>query len=100
MSVVVDWNINDTIDSHQSRKNRRIKAIAEVLKSKGRVNYRQFLAQMQFNGIRKSVAKGYLDVLKELGMIKHDKENIVWNRKDKANERRPKVKSKKRRSNE
>ena len=67
--VRVDWNIDDVVDSHQSRKSRRIRAIVRVLERKVRVNYKRFLAEMQFNGIRKSVAKEYLDALKDLKWI-------------------------------
>ena len=76
---VVDWNINDVIDSHQSRKGRRIRAIARVLRSKGRVDFKRFLAEMQYNGIRKRVAEEYLDVLRDLGLITYDNNEIVWN---------------------
>jgi len=76
---IVDWNIDDVIDAHQTHKSRRIKAIARVLKRKGRVNYKQFLAEMQFNGMRKSVAKEYLEALKDLGIVEHEKDDIVWN---------------------
>ena len=48
MGRIVDWNIDDVIDAHQTHKSRRIKAIARVLKRKGRVNYKRFLAEMQF----------------------------------------------------
>jgi predicted transcriptional regulator len=77
MSVIVDWNINDTIDSHQSRKSRRIRAIARVLRSKGRVDFKRFLAEMQYNGIRKKVTEEYLDVLKDLGLIAYDNNEII-----------------------
>jgi hypothetical protein len=82
MVKVVDWNINDVIDTHQGHKNRRIKAIAKVLECKGRVDYKRFLAEMQYNGIRKSVAEGYLDVLTELKIVRIEKEDIVWNIKE------------------
>ena len=79
MVRIVDWNIDDVIDSHQSHKNKRIKAIARILKRKGRVNYKRFLAEMQFNGMRKSVAEEYLEALEDLGTIEHEKDDIVWN---------------------
>jgi len=34
---------------------------------------------MQYHGLRKSVAEEYLEVLRDLGMIKCVKEDIVWN---------------------
>lgn len=75
---IVDWNIDDVIDSHQLHKSKRIKAIASVLKRKRRVNYERFLAEMQFNGLRKQVAVEYVNVLKELGKVRIDGEDIVW----------------------
>ena len=79
MSRIVDWNINDVIDGHQAQKTKRVRAVARVLERKGKVNYKQFLAEMQFNGLRKSVAEEYLDTLKDLRMIRIDKDDIVWN---------------------
>lgn len=77
--VKVDWNIDDVIDGHQAQKTRRVRAVAKVLERKGRVNYKQFLAQMQYNGLRKSVAEEYLEMLWDLGKIRIDKDDIVWN---------------------
>ena len=34
---------------------------------------------MQFNGMRKKVAEGYIEVLKDLGWITLIDEYIVWN---------------------
>jgi hypothetical protein len=70
--------MNDVIDSHQTHKNRRIRAIARVLEKKGRVNYKRFLAEMQFNGMRKSVAKEYLYALNDLNMIEITADEIIW----------------------
>jgi hypothetical protein len=60
--------------------------IAEFLiycdfKKRQKVNYKQFLAEMQYNGLRKSVAEEYLEVLKDLGWIKVDSNDIIWNGK-------------------
>ncbi len=75
--VRVDWNIDDVVDNHQSRKSRRIRAIARVLERKVRVNYKRFLAEMQFNGMRKKVAMEYLDALKDLNWIEIG-DYITW----------------------
>ncbi len=78
MTRIVDWNIDDVIDGHQGQKAKRVRAIARTLERKGRVNYKQFLAEMQFNGLRKNVAEEYLDILEDLRMIRLDKGDIVW----------------------
>lgn len=79
MTRIVDWNIDDVIDGHQAQKTKRIRAVAKALERKGRVNYKQFLAEMQYNGLRKSVAEEYLEMLWDLGKIRIDKDDIVWN---------------------
>jgi hypothetical protein len=79
MTRIIDWNIDDVIDGHQAQKTKRVRAVAKVLERKGRVNYKQFLAEMQYNGLRKSVAEEYLDTLKDLRMVRIDKDDIVWN---------------------
>jgi hypothetical protein len=43
-----------------------------------KVDYIQFLAEMQFNGLRKSVAEEYLEVMKDLDLIKFENEDIIW----------------------
>lgn len=80
-----DWIDPQLMDSHQQRKHRRIMAIAEVIKKRRRVNYKQFLAEMQYHGLRKKVAEEYLEALKHLGLIKHDKDDIVWNSENQSN---------------
>lgn len=78
------WIDPQLMDSHQQRKHRRIIAIAEVIKKRRRVNYKRFLAEMQYHGLRKKVAEEYLEALKDFGMIKVDKGDIVWNGKDES----------------
>jgi len=81
------WIDPQLMDSHQQGKHRRIMAIAKVIERRRRVNYKQFLAEMQYHGLRKKVAEEYLEVLKDLGMVKFDKGDIAWNGKDdKANQ--------------
>lgn len=79
---IVDWNIDGVVDNNQAKKKRRILAIAEVLKQKQRVSYKLFLAEMQINGIRFSVAEGYLKALVDKGVIGVEKGEIIWNDKD------------------
>lgn len=86
-----DWIDPQLMDSHQQRKHRRIMAIAKVIERRGRVNYKQFLAEMQYHGLRKSVAEEYLEALKDLGKVKFDKGDIVWDGKDEGS----KIKKKK-----
>lgn len=38
-----------------------------------------FLAEMQYFGLRKSVAEEYIDVLKDLRKIRFDNGYIIWN---------------------
>ena len=66
------------MDSHQKRKQKRIMAISNLIKKRVKVNYKQFLAEMQFNGLRKIVAEEYLEVMKDLDLIKFENENIIW----------------------
>jgi len=73
------WIDPNLLDTHQQRKHKRIVAIASVIKQRGRVDCKQFLAEMQYYGVRKRVAEGYLDALKDLGKIRYDKGFIVWN---------------------
>jgi len=73
------WISPQLMDSHQQRKHKRIKAIAEIIESRRKVNYKQFLAEMQYHGLRQSVAEEYVELLKDLGLIKLEKEDILWN---------------------
>ena len=75
----VVWIDPQLMDTHQQRKHKRIMAVAEVIKRRGRVNYKRFLAEMQYHGLRKKVAEEYLEALKDLGMIKFEEGDIVWN---------------------
>lgn len=84
------WIDPQYMDSHQQRKHRRIMAIAEVIKRRIRVNHKRFLAKMQYHGLRRKVAEEYLEVLKDLGMVKFDKGDIVWNGENEPNKRRTK----------
>lgn len=65
------------MDVHQKKKHQRIVAIAKL--NRGRVNYKEFLAEMQYQGIRGKIADEYIQVLKDLNMIKRDKEDFVPN---------------------
>lgn len=78
MNRFVDWSL-DGIDTQQTGKKRRIVNVVRVLEHKGRVNYKRFLAEMQFNGMRKKVAEEYLEALADLEIIRRDKDDIVWN---------------------
>ena len=72
-----EWIDPNLMDSHQQGKHKRIMAIAELIKKRQKINYKQFLARMQYQGLRKTVAKDYLEVLKDLGMIKIEEDQIV-----------------------
>lgn len=74
-----DWVDPQLMDTHQQRKHKRIMAISRLIQKRGKVNYKRFLAEMQYYGIRKIVAEEYLEVLKDLEMIKFNKSHIVWN---------------------
>ena len=78
------WIDPQLMDNHQQRKHKRIMAISGVIKRRGKVNYKRFLAEMQFHGLRKSVAEEYLEVLKDLGIVKFDSNEIVWNGRDES----------------
>jgi len=77
MDRIVDWTIPH-IDTHQTGKHKRINDIVRVLERKRRVDYKRFLAEIQFIGVRKKVAEEYLEALIDLGVIKRDKDDIVW----------------------
>lgn len=81
------WIAPSLMDNHQQRKHKRIMAIAEIIKRRGRVNHRRFLAEMQYHGLRKRVAEEYLEALKDLDMIKFDKGDIVWDGENENDER-------------
>jgi len=73
------WIDPTLLDSHQQRKYRRVEAIANVIRKKHKVDYKLFLAEMQYYGLRKKVAEEYIDILKDLGKITYDNGYIVWN---------------------
>jgi len=79
IEVTDGWIDPQLMDSHQQRKHRRIMAIAGVIRRRGKVNYKGFLAEMQYHGLRKKVAEEYLEVLNDLDWVKFDKGEIVWN---------------------
>lgn len=74
-----DWIDPNLMDSHQQRKRERIRAIGDLIEKRRRVDYKRFLAEMQYHGIRKKVAREYLDVLRDLGMIRFSDGYVVWN---------------------
>lgn len=76
------WIDPQLMDSHQRRKHKRIMAIARVIEMRGRVNHKRFLAEIQYNGLRRCVSEEYLKVLKDLELVKCDNSNIIWNGKD------------------
>lgn len=54
-------------------------AFANAIKRKHKVEYKRFLAEMQYYGLRKKVAEGYLDILRDLDKIRFEKGYIYWN---------------------
>jgi hypothetical protein len=76
------------MDSHQQRKHRRIKAIAAVIEKRRRVNYKVFLAELEYQGIRKSVAEDYISALEDLGWIHCKNGDIVWDGTEVRTEKR------------
>ena len=68
----------DLLDSHQQQKAKRILEVARTLRRLERTDYKEFLAKLQFRGIRKIVAIEYLDALRDLKRVKIDKSDIVW----------------------
>jgi hypothetical protein len=82
LSKTNGWIDPQLMDSHQQRKHKRVMAIAKVIERRGRVDYKRFLAEMQYHGLRKSVAEEYLEALKDLDKVKFDKGDIVWNGKE------------------
>ena len=77
--VLIDPNV---LDDHQKRKHRRVMEFARAIRSKEKVDFRRFLAEMQWYGLRKKVAEEYLDILKDLGKIKIESGFIYWNEAD------------------
>lgn len=69
----------NTLDSHQQRKRRRVIAFAKVLKDRQQVEYKRFLAEMQYLGLRKQVAEEYIEMLTDLGRIRTENGYIIWN---------------------
>jgi len=72
----------EVLDSHQKKKRSRILAVAKLLKKSGVVNTDKFIASLELNGIRKVVAKEYIDALLTLKWIKSDGENLTWIKDD------------------
>jgi hypothetical protein len=77
-----NWISPQLMDSHQKLKHKRLIAIAQLIRSRRVVNYKQFLGEMQFNGLRKTVAEEYLEALKDFGLIRFENDRIVWNDQD------------------
>lgn len=82
LGKLTDWIDPNLMDSHQQRKHRRIMAISKVIERNGRVNYKWFLAKMEYHGLRRMVAIGYLDALRDLGLIRFDGDHVIWNGKE------------------
>jgi len=59
-------------------------AIAKVIERRGRVNYKWFVAKMEYHGLRRMVAIGYLDAMRDLGLIRFDGDYVVWSREPNA----------------
>lgn len=74
-----EWIDPNLMDSHQQGKHKRITAIAKLLEKRQKADYKRFLAEMQYHGLRKTVAEEYLEVLKDLGTIKIEGNKIIWN---------------------
>ena len=85
MKLTGVWIDPNLMDSHQQRKYRRVEAIANLIRNRHVVNYREFLAEMQYHGLRKKVAEEYLDILKDLGKIRYDKGYVIWNEDSEGN---------------
>ena len=68
----------EKLDSHQKKKQERILAVAQILATRRMVMTAKFLAELQFNGIRKTVAKEYIDALIDLGWLSTDGNFLLW----------------------
>ncbi len=79
-----NWISPQLMDSHQKLKHKRLIAIAELIRSRHVVNYKQFLGEMQFHGLRKTVAEEYLEALKDFELIRFEDDLIVWNNQKRA----------------
>ena len=67
------------LDSHQRKKRERLLAVANIIANRRMVNTNQFIAELELNGLRKKVAKEYLDTLITLELVKADGEFLIWN---------------------
>jgi len=67
------------LDNHQVKKKKRIRAVAEILRYRRKVRADKFVAELEFNGIRKSVAQEYINTLLVLELIKTDGAFLIWN---------------------
>ena len=68
----------ELLDSHQKSKRRRIQAVAELIKKRIEVDYKKFLAELQYAGLRKVVAEEYLVALDEMELIVITGGKIIW----------------------
>ena len=68
----------EVLDTHQKKKRTRILAVAKLIKKNKVVKTDSFIAILEFNGIRKKVAKEYIDALLTLKWIKSDGVKLTW----------------------
>lgn len=79
-----DWISPQLLDIHQKLKYRRIVALAELIERRHTVGYKRFLAEMQFHGIRRNVAEEYLEIMRDMDLIRLHGDRIVWNNQQDA----------------
>jgi len=66
------------LDTHQQRKQMRIRQVAIELTSRKRTPTKPFIAFLEYNGLRKTVAEEYINALIALGWAKYEGEYLVW----------------------
>ena len=74
-----DSYLEDKLDNWQLMKRRRMQLIKGMLKEQGKIKVERFLAMMQVElGVHPRTARGYMQVLQDLGSVTIDKGYYIW----------------------
>lgn len=68
----------EKLDTHQNKKRERILAVAQILATRKLVHTAKFIVELEFNGLRRKVAKEYIDALIDLDWLTTDGNHLLW----------------------
>jgi len=66
------------LDTHQQRKQVRIRQVAIELARRKKITTNSLIAILDFNGLRKTLAEEYINTLIALGWAKHEGKYLIW----------------------